>query len=81
MTMMSNWGAPMLMAVIRARPSNGVVTTAAEGTPSSEHNTASRKLHDVQAPQSPTPLTITCARASMAARSSLVSEYDAVAFW
>jgi len=80
MTMTGVCGAPSAAAVRCARRSKGVVTTVAEGTPSSEHRKASRKLHDVHAPQSPMPLTMTWALASMRVRSSSVIENAAVSF-
>lgn len=80
MTMTGVCGAPSATAVSFARRSNGVVTTVADGTPSSEQRKASRKLHDVHAPQSPMPLTMTWALASIAVRSSLVIENAAVSF-
>ena len=80
MTMTGVSGAPSADAVRCARRSKGVVTTVADGTPSSEQRNASCKLHDVQAPQSPMPLTMTWALASMVARSSAVIENAAVSF-
>lgn len=64
-----------------ASDSKGVVITAVDGAPSSEQKMASSKLFDVQAPQSPTPLTITCARASSSARCSCVIATDGLYFF
>lgn len=71
-TTKANPGNPAPLAVSLARPLKGVVTTAVDGSPASEQCVASSKLFDVQAPQSPTPLTTRWARAAISARTSLV---------
>lgn len=75
-----NCGNPNFDAVSFAKDSNGEDTTTIDGVPCSEQLMASCTLHDVQAPQSPMPLTITWARASISDRSSGVIECDEDSF-
>ncbi len=69
MTWYGNAGTPRFTAVIVVSRRNGSVMIATDGAPASEQRTASCKLHELHDPQSPMPLTMTCARASISARS------------
>lgn len=50
-------GNPKAVASILAKPLNEVVVTISDGTPCFSRSTASWRLHDVQDPQSPKPVT------------------------